>query len=81
MADLKTLVFFAAKDPTLDPDPVRNAFAFALTAAKSNLPTAVRLAGDALKALHSGQIPATAGGERLRKSMADAAALGIHVTL
>lgn len=81
MAALRTLVFFAAKDPLEDPDPVRNAFAFALTARKSDLPAEVRLAGGALNALRDDRIPAGAKGDRLRKSLGDAAAMGIRVTL
>ena len=81
MGTLRTLVFFAAKDPTEDPDPVRNAFAFALTAIKSGLPAEVRLAGGALKALRADRIPAGEKGERLQKALRDAATLGIRVTL
>lgn len=78
---LRTLVFFAAKDPMEDPDPVRNAFAFALTAAKSGLPAEVRLAGAALRALHPEQLPAGEKGDRLRKALIDAPLAGLRVSL
>ena len=78
---LRTLVFFAAKDPAEDPDPVRSAFAFALTAAKAGLPAEVRLAGGALHALHQDRLPAGAKGDRLRKALADAPAAGLRVSL
>ena len=81
MAALRTLVFFAAKDPLEDPDPVRNAFSFALTAVKAGLPAEVRLAGAALQALHADKIPAGAKGDRLRKALADAPAAGLRVSL
>ena len=81
MTSLRTLVFFAAKDPLEDPDPVRNAFAFALTAAKAGLPAEVRLAGAALHALHPDKIPAGVKGDRLRKALLDAPAAGIRVSL
>lgn len=78
---LRTLVFFAARDPLEDPDPVRNAFAFALTAAKSGLPAEVRLAGAGLHALHQEKIPAGVKGDRLRKALLDAPAAGLRVSL
>jgi hypothetical protein len=78
---LRTLVFFAAKDPLEDPDPVRNAFSFALTAAKSGLPAEVRLAGAALQALHQDKIPAGVKGDRLRKALIDSPAAGLRVSL
>jgi hypothetical protein len=78
---MRTLVFFASKDPIEDPDPVRNAFAFALTAAKAGLPAEVRLAGPALQALHPGKIPAGEKGDRLRKALLDAPSSGIRVSL
>ena len=81
MASLRTLVFFAAKDPLEDPDPVRNAFCFALTAAKSGLPAEVRLAGAALQALHQDKVPPGVKGDRLRKALLDAPAAGLRVTL
>lgn len=78
---LRTLVFFAAKDPLEDPDPVRNAFSFALTATKSGLPAEVRLAGAALQALHQDKLPAGVKGDRLRKALIDAPIAGLRVSL
>ena len=78
---LRTLVFFAAKDPLEDPNPVRNAFAFALTAAKTGLPAEVRLAGPALHALHQDKLPLGVEGDRLRKALIDAPAAGLRVSL
>ena len=78
---MRTLVFFASKDPLEDPDPVRNAFAFALTARKSGLEAEVRLAGAGLNALRPDRIPTGPKGERLQKALHDAAGLGIPVTL
>ena len=80
-APLRTLVFFAVKDPIEDPDPVRNAFAFALTAARAGLPAEVRLAGSALNALHTDRIPAGAKGDRLRKALLEAPGAGLRVSL
>ena len=81
MASLRTLVFFAARDPLQDPDPVRNAFSFALTAAKTGLPAEVRLAGAALHALHQDRLPAGLEGDRLRKALIDSPAAGLRVSL
>ena len=78
---MRTLVFFAAKDPLEDPDPVRNAFSFALTAAKAGLQAEVRLAGAALHALHVDKLPAGVKGDRLRKALADAPLAGLRVSL
>ena len=80
MTSLRTLVFFAARDPLEDPDPVRNAFAFALTAARAGLPAEVRLAGAALQALHQDKLPAGNKGDRLRKALLDSPAAGLRVT-
>ena len=78
---MRTLIFFCARDPVENPGPVRSAFAFALTARRAEIPAEVRLAGPALKALRHELLPSTVEGERLRESLREAAAIGLHVTL
>lgn len=81
MATLRTLVFFATKDPTEDPDPVRHAFTFALSAAKSGLPAEVRLAGAALNVMHPERIPTGPKGDRLRVALHEVSTTEIKVSL
>ena len=78
---MRTLIFFCARDAVSDPGPVRTAFAFAVTARRADIPSEVRLAGPALKALRQELLPRTAEGERLRDALREAAAVSLHVTL
>ncbi len=66
----RTLIFFAAKDPGVDPGPAWSAYHFAEVATRAGLAAEVRLAGDAVLVAKPDRVAATAQGDQLRAKAA-----------
>lgn len=80
MADLRTLIFFAGADPAVDTGPLWRVYHFALAAHGAGLPTEVRLAGDAVKALREDGLPDGGDGDEVRAKMQEAVEQGLFVS-
>jgi hypothetical protein len=77
----RTLIFFTNSDPGIDPKPARDAYHFAMIAARAGLDAEVRLAGDAVNVALPDAIAATPAGDELREKVALGASIGYTISL
>jgi sulfur relay (sulfurtransferase) complex TusBCD TusD component (DsrE family) len=77
----RKLIFFVAGNPATDAGPLSAAYRFASAAARAELATEVRLAGDAVLAADPAFVATIAGADDLRSSIDHAPADGVDVSV